>query len=111
MSTHNGKTVTCHGPLDDDAETHEGVTLTFEDHGRFVRSPPRSEGFESSALRFDCPECGRTVWVCPVCSDHLKDGADAYRAPGYFRGETSGEVIPCHNCNQSEVAAQRARGY
>lgn len=113
MSAHEGKSVTCHGPLDEEAETHEGLTLSFEEHGRYVRSPPRETGFESGGLRFDCPECGRTIWACPVCSDQLLEEPEGrtHQAPGWFYGESTGDAIPCHNCNQQEVAAQRRRGY
>lgn len=117
-SAHAGKTVRCSGELtDDDGEPilndHGNpeicdTTLTFVDHGRFVSSPqakePR-ERYEAAALRFDCPECGKTHWVCPICSDE-----DDNAPPGWFRGESTGEQMPCHNCNQREVAAQR-RGY
>lgn len=105
---HAGKTVSCFGGQDGD---HDREELTFEKHGRFVSTPPGDvrDRFESSALRFDCPECERTFWVCPVCSD------ESDRSPGGWidseneRGHF--EQIPCHNCNQEEVAAQRRRGY
>lgn len=95
---HDGKTVTCYGH---DHDEHDRRILTFEEHGRFIRSAPGDTGFEASGLRFKCPECGRVQWWCPVCSDSSP--------PGWFRGESTGKMLPCHNCNQSEVAAQRAR--
>lgn len=127
---HSGKTVRCGGELtDEEGEplvreqelpdnhpdapgTHEVVQrcdtiLEYDEHGRYVSSPPASvrDRFESSALRFDCPDCGNTTWVCPVCSDE-----DDNSPPGWFRGESTGEQIACHNCNAKE-AARQSRGF
>lgn len=109
---HAGKSVNCYGPLDDDDDNHDQRTLTYEENGRFVRSPPSDAGVESSALRFDCPECDRVVWVCPVCSEHLKDDADnPHHAPGWFYGDSTGEAIACHNCNAAEAARQSREAF
>lgn len=100
MTVHDEKTVLCWGD-----KTHGNKTLTFEEHGSFVRSPPRDLGFESAALRFDCPECEQVHWMCPVCSD-----PDDHSPAGWFRGESSGETLPCINCNQEEISARKRRG-
>jgi len=105
-SAHAGKTIRC--PGHDDDEQYCDTELTFPENGRFVSSPqakePR-ERFQSSALRFDCPECGNTVWVCPICSE--PDDSDDNSPGGWFRGEDTGEQIPCHNCNQREIQERR----
>lgn len=114
MSEHNGKTVRCYHDTDDDSvDTREPTTLSFEEHGRFMRhlsgkdrfDTPLRERFESAALRFDCPTCGQQHYLCPICSDE-----DGTGPPGWFRGESSGEMIACHNCNAAEAARQE-RGY
>jgi len=115
MSAHNGKTVRCfHDDADDvDAEPR---TLTFEEHGKYEQhlsgedhhGTALRERFEAAALRFRCPDCGRDWHTCPVCSE--PDDTDDNTPAGWFRGDSTGDQIPCHNCNQQEVAAQR-RGY
>lgn len=111
---HTGKQLTCRHPDDDSID--DLTTLDFDRHGRYVQSPRGEDRhgtalrdrFEQSALRFDCPDCGATRWVCPVCSDHLKDDADrnAHRAAGWFYGESTGDALACHNCNAAEAARQ-----
>lgn len=139
MSTHDGKTVRCTATLaDDEGEplTEEmqldaahpdapgttevpqdcGERLTFEEHGRFERtlrgerrerfeSSARRERFESSALVFECPTCGGETAVCPVCSDPDDDSPG-----GWIDASDGGDPIPCHNCNQQEIAERRRRG-
>lgn len=105
QSAHAGKRVRCVAETGDTNEHGNPVlcetTLTFEEHGRFVRSDPRPDGFEAAALRFDCPECGAERWLCPVCSEQ-----DENSPPGWFRGESTGDLIACHNCNAAEAARQ-----
>lgn len=115
-SPHAGKTVRCGTALDDDGDpapddANPGkfpsvcdTELTFEEHGRYVSSLPGSvrDRFQQSALRFDCPECGGVTWVCPVCSDE-----DDNTPPGWFRGDSTGDQLACHNCNAQEAARQR----
>jgi len=127
-SAHTRKTFRCMGQLtDNDAEplpeeqplpdnhpeapgTAEvpitcGTKLNFTDHGRFVSNAPRDTGFEAAGLRFDCPECGDTHWLCPICSEPLD--SDDNSPSGWFRSEDTGEQIPCHNCNQPEIQERR----
>jgi hypothetical protein len=113
-SAHVGKTVVC--SHDDSPDIDDLTELTYEDNGRFV-STPRGEDhygtdlrhrFESSALRFDCPDCDRTFWVCPVCSE--PDDSDDNSPAGWFVGESTGDQIACHNCNQAEAARQMGMG-
>jgi hypothetical protein len=106
-SAHAGKSIRCAGET---GETNDhgnpvscGRTLTFGDDGGFVRVDPRPDGFEAGALRFDCPDCGSTHWLCPVCSD--QDGENS--PPGWFRGDSTRELIACHNCNAAEAARQQ----
>jgi len=120
MSAHNGKTVRCfHDDRDDldvdiDDTDADPAVLTFEDHGRYVQHPSGTDDrgtdlrdrFQQSALRFDCPDCGRTFWMCPVCSD-----PDDTSAPGWFRGESTRELIACHSCNATEAARQKRTPY
>jgi len=110
---HAGKAVVCRHPDDDSIDNT--TELTFEEHGRFVSSPrgedrhgtPVRSRFESSALRFNCPDCGVVRWVCPVCSDHLDpDDTGAHNAAGWFYGESTGDALACHNCNAKEAARQ-----
>lgn len=132
-SAHAGKTLRCSGVLtDDDGEpitreqelpenhpdapgTHEveqycGAELNWTDHGRFVSSPSGEarKRFEASALRWDCPECGNTQWTCPVCTDPDDRSPAGWIDSENERGEF--QQIPCHNCNQKEVAERRRRG-
>lgn len=100
-SAHAGKTIRCPGH---DDEQYCDTELTFDNHGRFVSSPQADEPrkrFEASALRFDCPECENTVWVCPICSD------EDDRSPGGWIDGSGNEPIPCHNCNQREIQERR----
>lgn len=86
-----------------------GRELTFDEHGTFEprpSSPDARRMFEGAVLRFDCPDCGGRVWMCPVCSD-----PDEHTPAGWFYGEASDETIPCHNCNMAEVGRQRREGY
>jgi hypothetical protein len=110
---HDGKVTTCHHPNDDDLD--EPTEVNFADHGSYVRSPHGKDRhgtdlrdrFDQSALRFDCPTCGVTTWVCPVCSDHLDPSVeDAHHAPGWFYGDSTGDALACHNCNSQEAARQ-----
>lgn len=57
------------------------------------------DGFEGKVHAFRCPECYETRAVCPVCTG--EDGA-----PGWFRGESTGDMLACHVCNAREAAAQ-----
>ena len=92
--------------------THEqphfcGTQMVGRDHATFVQTPRGKDRhgnllrdrFQQDALRFTCPDCGADSWVCPVCSG---DGA-----PGWFRGDSTGDLLPCHNCNMEEVQRQR----
>lgn len=74
--------------------------LTYDDNYVTMTrgSAARREGFSDSALVFDCHECGHRTLICPVCGDS--------DTPGYFRGETTGELIACHNCNMEEAIRQ-----
>ena len=129
-SAHAGKAVRCSSVLTDDdgepiTEEHDvqdpnapdGATveveqrcdteLNFTDHGRFVSSP-RGEArdrFEAAALKFTCPECGGVTYMCPICSE--PPDSDDNSPAGWFRGESTGEQIPCHNCNQREIQERR----
>lgn len=114
-SAHAGKTVHCRHPDDDSIEDPDQTELTFESHGQFVSSPrgddrhgtPVESRFESSALRFDCPDCDAVRWVCPICSDHLDPSNDgAHKAPGWYYGEFTDSALACGNCNQEEAARQ-----
>jgi len=87
------------------------TTMNGADHATFVRSPggtdrhgtPLRERFTRDALKFRCPDCGAVKWACPVCSG--EDGG-----PGWFVGESSGDRLACHNCNEREAARQRRGG-
>jgi len=115
---HKHKRIRCHGPVagpDGDC----GTELNYADHGRYVKRPrgrdlrdqDLRDRFEQSALRFDCPDCGATLWTCPVCSDHLDPSVDgAHTAPGWYYGDSTGDALPCHNCNREEVVRQRQTG-
>lgn len=106
---HAGLEVRCGGELtDDDGEpiTNEygnqmrcDRTLEWADHGTYTKHPPRDSGFEAGALRFECPDCGNVTFVCNICSND-----DA--APGWFRTDSDGAPMPCHNCNQQEIEAR-----
>lgn len=73
--------------------------LTFADHYVGKR---RLDGYTEPVPAVECPECGEAWGVCPVCTD--EDGG-----PGYFLGESSGDVIPCHVCNQAEIDRRMKR--
>lgn len=130
MSAHTGKSVVCSSILtDDDGEeltteqelhgnhpnapgTFEvpqrcGTELRFEEHGRFERAlkGDRRKRFEAAALVFTCPGCGDETAMCPICSD-----PDDRSPGGWIDGEESSDQIPCHNCNQEEIAERRRLG-
>lgn len=86
---------------DGKTHTHEqpatcGAALTFREHYAGMR---HLDGFEGKVHVLACPDCGAYAGVCPVCT-----GDDA--GPGFFRGESTGEAIPCHVCNQQEINAR-----
>lgn len=122
MTAHTGKTVRCFHDADsveadiDDVDD-DPTELTFEEHGRYVqhlsgaddRGTDLRDRFQQSALRFDCPDCGRTHYVCPVCSE--PDDSDDNSPPGWFRGDSTGDQIACHNCNAKEAARQTRSPY
>jgi len=99
-------------PIENDHGNQEvcSAELTGTEHARFVQSPRGEdrhgtrlqERFTQSALKFTCSDCGAATWVCPVCSE---DGDNT--PPGYFRGDSTGDQLPCHNCNMEEVQRQR----
>lgn len=117
-SAHAGMEINCHAertdeegePILNDHGNPElcDAVLNWNDHGRYVQHPRGEDRngtrledrFEQSALRFDCPDCGAVHWRCPVCSD---EGG----APGWFRGESTGDMLACHNCNAKEAARQQ----
>lgn len=76
-------------------------------HAEFVKNPHGEDRhgndlqkrFVQDALKFTCPDCGAVTYTCPACADS--------QSPGWFRGESTGDMIPCHNCNQDEVRRQR----
>lgn len=116
MSAHNGKTVRCYHDSTDEVDTDvdaEPTTLTFEDHGRFVstlagtddRGTRLRDRFQMSQLIFECPDCPRTHHRCPICTE--PDDSQDNTATGYFRGEDTGDALPCNNCNQEEIARRR----
>jgi DNA-directed RNA polymerase subunit RPC12/RpoP len=91
-----------------DGETHEetyrercGTTLTYEDDyiGMARTTEARKNGYEETALKFRCPDCGDISYRCPICADSNR--------PGWFKGESSGDLLACHNCNAKEAARQR----
>lgn len=120
-SEHADSTLRCHADLtDDDGEPIEnehgypkqcGTEMTGSQHATFVRSPRGEdshgqrleERFTASALRWDCPSCGATLWTCPICFD-------TSGPPGWFRGESSNQQLACHNCNAKEAARQQRGG-
>jgi len=119
-SVHADLTIHCRAELtDDDGEPIENdhgnqevcdTELLYRDHGRYVTHPrgedrrgaQLTDRFTQSALKFSCPDCGAATWVCPVCSE---DGDNT--PPGWFRGDSTGDQLPCHNCNMEEVQRQR----
>jgi hypothetical protein len=111
-SAHDGKTVRCYA-MDDDGNRCDSL-VSFEEHGRYVSSlsgtdshgTPLRDRFESGALRFQCPECGEVHYRCPVCTD-----PDDRSPPGWFVGDSSGEQLACHNCNDRAATRQRRGRY
>jgi hypothetical protein len=73
------------------------TTVTYEDDYSGMVS---KRGYEGRILRLRCPECNMAHDVCPVC-----------HGGGWFRGESTGEMLACHVCNQAEYAAQMADPY
>jgi hypothetical protein len=119
MSVHNDKTTRCYHDSTDDVDIDvdddlQPTTLTFEDHGRYVKHPNGvddrgtrlRERFTHSALRFDCPDCKRRHYMCPVCSD-----PDEHTPPGWFYGESTGKQLACPCCNAAEAARQKRSPY
>jgi len=74
-----------------------GAELTMAEH---YEGMGHVSGFEGRVHVLRCPDCGKTHGVCPVCT-----GEDS--APGWYRGESTGEMLACHVCNQREYARQR----
>lgn len=116
-SVHADLTIRCSGHTTDDDQSEAtpanqslcGRILNGSDHSRFVQSPRGEDRhgtrlqdrFTESALKFVCPDCGAVAYTCPVCS------GDDNSPPGWFVGDSTGEQLPCHNCNIDEVRRQR----
>lgn len=81
------------------------TTIRYEDHGTYLQHVPSDlrDRYEAAALKLVCPACGEVHYRCPVCADS--------KTPGYFRGETTNDLIACHNCNAQEAARQTRRGH
>jgi len=117
MTDDDGEPLTKEQPLPDGHPEAPGTTevpvtcdteLNFTDHGTFVNrpsDPDARERFQSAALRFTCPECGDTTYMCPICSE--PPDSDDNSPGGWFRGDDTGKQIPCHNCNQREIQERR----
>lgn len=103
MSVHVAKTVSC-TTVNDDGDVCM-TQLDYPTHGRYEKSlrGDRRDKFEQSALVFTCPDCGGETAMCPVCSDPSDN------SPGGWM-DTTGEAIPCHNCNMEEINERRRRG-
>lgn len=71
--------------------------LTFSENYAGMRHMPNYEG-KVHALK--CPKCGELQGVCPLCTG--EDGG-----PGWYRGESTGDMLACHVCNHREYVAQR----
>lgn len=101
-------TFRCYNQIETDDED-EPVTacdteITEPDHKvGMVRTEAREHGMEQ-ALKFICPGCGKAHFICPVCFD-------AEGSTGWFRGESTGKMLACHNCNQREYERQRRDPY
>jgi hypothetical protein len=72
-----------------------GTTVTYEDD---YKGMVRQEGWEGKGLRLRCPDCGTNHTVCPIC-----------HGGGWYRGESTGNMLACHCCNPSEAARQMRR--
>jgi len=78
------------------------ATITYDDHyvGMSSHTEARKQGYEGKALKFRCPDCGEITLLCPVCADS--------NTPGWYRGESTGEMLACHNCNHEEYVQQNS---
>jgi len=88
--------IQCRTTITDDGHRCN-TTLDADDYAGMQR-PPRDSPFPSTTGKFhafDCPDCGDTHYVCPVCDD------------GTFDTHDSGTLI-CHNCHP-EAAHQQDR--
>jgi len=72
----------------------DSVWLTHDDRAGTRRIRTES-GHTKTLGKFECPECGGTIEVCPVCMGEMS-----------FYGESSGKTIICHNCMPEEAARQ-----
>lgn len=94
---------TCRG--EDDAPPCGG-TVSYPEHYLTIRRPshPDYQHMEK-ALVFECPRCKKKHYRCPVCTD--EDNTPA----GWFRGESTGKQLACHNCNEREYIRQQRSPY
>lgn len=61
---------------------------------------------------YTCSDCGEPL-PCPVCQAGQYPDMDAEAdtcGPGYFRGESTGDCLPCHFCNHEEIVRRRRQG-
>ena len=93
---HSDLVVQCYEPTGEENEWGNEklceTTVTYEDD--YVGMVPHNS-MEGKALRLRCPECGKNHDVCPVCE-----------GGGWYRGESTGKQLACHNCNAGEAARQ-----
>lgn len=87
--------------------------LNENKHGKFINNPRGEdrhgnrleERFEMGCMRLTCPECNTHHYICNMCGD------DDRTPPGWYIGDSTGESIPCDNCNSREAARQRRSPY
>lgn len=116
MSEERNITMVCHGELDEQNEHGNqkvcDTELSEEEHGQFLKHPRGEDRFgnrledrfQMGCIRLTCPDCGTVHHVCNMCFD--ADGAN-----GWYRGESTGEMLACDNCNHREAARQRQDPY
>ena len=94
---HKDLSVRCHNPTGEENEWGNqercGTDVTYEDH---FKGLVRRQGWEGQALRLRCPDCGKNHTVCPVC-----------HGGGWFRGESTGQMMACHVCNTREYQREQ----
>lgn len=116
MSEDRNITMMCHAELDETNEHGNPKTCTTElseeEHGQFVKNPRGEdrfgnrleERFQMGCIRLTCPDCGTVHHACNMCHDEPG-------GPGYYRGESTGKMLACDNCNMREAQRQRQDPY
>lgn len=102
----NNIEMVCRSEDEDASECN--TKLNSSENGEFINNPKGTDKngirlenrFQMGCVKITCPNCDTVHYRCNMC--YSNDGTPT----GWYVGDSSGETIPCDNCNEEEVARQ-----